>query len=58
VTLKHIKNNSNIKELFERVKLVVVFMQNKKTLLVKEKKNKKQGIKEFQLMPYNFNTVH
>lgn len=41
LTLKHIKNNSNIKELFERVKLVVVFMQNKKPLLVKE--NKKRG---------------
>lgn len=38
LTFKHIKNNSNITELFERVKLVVVFMQNKKTLLVKEKK--------------------
>lgn len=31
LTFKHIKNNSNITELFERVKLVVVFMQNKKT---------------------------
>lgn len=56
LTFKHIKNNSNITELFERVKLVVVFMQNKKTLLVKEKKQ--QGIKEFQLMLCNFNTVH
>lgn len=40
LTVKHIKNNSNIKELFERVKCVVVFMQNKKTLLGKEKNNR------------------